>query len=375
MRTIGIEGDPSYTCTGKIDWVIVCLSVLISMMEIITGINFSNEMYAADTGRQILLLIVAVGGMLLVSRISYRIFLKYARSVSAFFVVVLLIRYVLIEVDLIESSYYTGWLRLGSLYINVSVCLLFLGCFLLTSVGTAGYAGEIQRSVTGFLLDAGLVIVGLLLCGGRKYLILYLIVAGAILSIRFFKGRTFLLLLVFCVAAVILVLAVLSKYEGRLLGEYSMRIQDFLYPFDSFGRLDVANSLYMIHSGGLFGQGIGGRNGLFDGLTDDMYLVSKLVQDMGWIGLLCFILLFAALCWRIVLTIVKAPDRTDFYMGTSIFLLFLARFLVNLLVNLNLCPFVGVTLPFFGSGHTWAMLDFILLGVILNLSRYKIERV
>ena len=79
--------------------------------------------------------------------------------------------------------------------------------------------------------------------------------------------------------------------------------------------------------------------------------------------------------WRIIISITKAPDRIGFYMGLLIFLFFLGRLLCNVMVNLNLIPFVGIHLPFGGVGSHIALIDYLLLGVMMSISRHRIERI
>lgn len=367
-RAIEKEDNASYVCTGKIDWKIVILVIFISIMEILADVNFSDETNTLNISRSVVVLFAAVVTMLIVSRISYQLYAKNVRRISVAVFLLLLLRFILIKVDLLEPLIYSGWIKLGSFYFYIPALLLVLGCLVL---GAAVDSGQTKN-----ILEIVLIAIGLLLCNGWKWLIIYLIMTGVIFSVRFAKGYTFLIYSVVSSLIFLLLFLMLFVKSGYWdYDSYGERISAFLDPFNSILMIGSANGLYMIKSGGFWGQGIGGGNGIWSSNTNSCYLVSKMVQDMGWFGFFCFILLFAALCWRIVLTIVKAPERIGFYIGTSILLLFFARFLATMMMNLNLIPFVDITLPFLGGGSQWAILDFSLLGVVLNISRYKIERV
>ena len=373
-KTLDIKDNSSYICTGKMDWGIPVLTVLLSIMEIVASINFSdvdNDIYVK---RQIVLLIFGGLFMLIFSHISYRFYVKKVKMVSAVLFVILLIRYIL-NIDSLYM-YSLDWLEVGPFDIYIPSILLALGCFALATVGDARKTADILDIRRKISLNVVIIGVALFFCGSWKYLLIYLVMTVLIISIRFPKGFMILIALTlgFIIFAGLYYYFLTNNLDLLHNIAYSSRIIEFLDPFNVFAGIELANSLYMIYCGGLFGQGIGGGNGVLGSHTDIYFLVSKLIQDMGLLGLLCFILLFAALSWRIILTIIKASDQIGFYLGVSILLVLLARFLGSMMVNLNLIPFVGISLPFCGTGSLPILIDYVLVGVVLNISRHRIEK-
>lgn len=371
-KTLDIKDNSSYICTGKMDWGIPVLTVILSIMEIVSSINFSdvdNDIYIK---RQIVLLIFGGMFMLIFSHISYRFYVKKVQMVSAVLFVILLIRYILN----IDSSYSLDWLEVGPFDIYIPSILLTLGCFALATVGEARKTADILDIRRKISLNVVIIGAALFFCGSWKYLLIYLVMTVLIISIRFPKG--FIILIALTLGFIIFAGLYYYFLTNNLDWRRNSRIIEFLDPFktsfDDFAGIELANSLYMIYYGGLFGQGIGGGNGVLGSNVDTYFLVSKLIQDMGLLGLLCFILLFVALSWRIILTIIKASDQIGFYLGVSILLVFFARFLGSMMVNLNLIPFVGISLPFCGTESLPILIDYLLVGVVLNISRHRIEK-
>lgn len=370
-KTFDIKDNSSYVCTGKMDWGIPVLTVLLSIMEILASINFldiNNDIYIK---RQIVLLIIGGMFMLIFSHISYRFYIKKVQVVSAVLCLILAFRDAL-DIDL---PYVSEWLEGDSFHTYIPSILLALGCFSLATVGEARKTADILDIRREIASNVVIIVIGSFFCGSWKYLLIYLVMTVLIISIRFPKG--FMILIAVAVFFIIFAGVYYYFLMNNLDWRHDIvrsRIIEFLDPFNDFAGIELANSLYMIYCGGLFGQGIGGGNGVLGSHTDIYFLVSKLIQDMGLLGLLCFILLFAALSWRIILTIIKASDQIGFYLGVSILLVLLARFLGSMMVNLNLIPFVGISLPFCGTGSLPILIDYVLVGVVLNISRHRIEK-
>lgn len=362
-KTLNTKDNSSYICTGRVDWIIPILAVLISTMEILASINYSSGESFLRFNRGVLVMFIGGVTMLIVSRITYRVWLKGAGILSTIFFLLLLIRFLLEKVGVLTIDY-PSWFVAGSAGIYLPIILIALSCFALAAVGEMRQLTDIFNLQNGILVNIIMTTASLYLCIGWKYIFFYFIMTGVVICVRF-SGA---------VPAFIGFISVLIGYVCSQMMAYSWRLEAFLDPSESAVGFEVMNNLYMIHSGGLFGRGIGSTYGAMEN-GDTFYLISKLIQDMGLVGVLCFLSLFALLFWRIIISITKAPDRIGFYMGLLIFLFFLGRLLCNVMVNLNLIPFVGIHLPFGGVGSHIALIDYLLLGVMMSISRHRIERI
>ena len=63
---------------------------------------------------------------------------------------------------------------------------------------------------------------------------------------------------------------------------YSWRLEAFLDPSESAVGFEVMNNLYMIHSGGLFGRGIGGTYGVMENGDTLSYIQIDSRYGIGW---------------------------------------------------------------------------------------------
>jgi cell division protein FtsW len=133
----------------------------------------------------------------------------------------------------------------------------------------------------------------------------------------------------------------------------------------------VRQSLIALASGGWTGVGLGESKQKFGPLpaahTDGVFAV--LGEELGLIGCLIVISLFAMLVWRGVRTAQRARDSYGFLlaMGITCWLSFQA--LINIAVITAVIPFTGIPLPFMSYGGSSMALSLIGVGILLNISR------
>jgi cell division protein FtsW len=95
---------------------------------------------------------------------------------------------------------------------------------------------------------------------------------------------------------------------------------------------------------------------------------------MGFIGSALLILLFVALILRGVLISVQAPDLFGTLLGIGIVGLTGIETIFNLGVVTALLPVTGVPLPLISYGGTALLIKMIGLGILLNISRYRVKK-
>ena len=84
-KTLNTKDNSSYICTGRVDWIIPILAVLISTMEILASINYSSGESFLRFNRGVLVMFIGGVTMLIVSRITYRVWLKGPEFYRLFF--------------------------------------------------------------------------------------------------------------------------------------------------------------------------------------------------------------------------------------------------------------------------------------------------
>jgi cell division protein FtsW len=150
------------------------------------------------------------------------------------------------------------------------------------------------------------------------------------------------------------------------------RIMAFLDPWSTrhAAGYQVAESLISIGSGGLAGVGLGdGRQKLFflpEAHTDFIY--SIIGEELGLIGTVLIIALFALLVWRGLKAAYAAEDAFGAYLALGLTAILGLQASLNMAVAMGLLPTKGLTLPFISYGGTSLVLSLTAAGILLAVS-------
>jgi len=133
-----------------------------------------------------------------------------------------------------------------------------------------------------------------------------------------------------------------------------------------------AMSQIAIGSGGLFGYGLGlGRQKhLYLPEPQNDFIFASWCEEMGLIGALIVIVLFAYLIYRGFVVARAAPDTFSALLATGITVKLAIQTLMNLFVVTGIMPVTGASLPFFSYGGTALMMQLGEMGILLNVSRF-----
>lgn len=151
------------------------------------------------------------------------------------------------------------------------------------------------------------------------------------------------------------------------------RIVSFLDPWADVSDTgwQVVQSLYAIGSGGLFGTGLGGskQKYLYISEPQNDFIFSIVAEELGFIGCVIVIALFAIFIWRGILIAMKAPDTFGGLLATGITSLVAIQVILNIAVVTSTMPNTGIPLPFFSYGGTALFILLSSCGILLNISR------
>ena len=130
-------------------------------------------------------------------------------------------------------------------------------------------------------------------------------------------------------------------------------------------------SQYAIGSGGLFGLGFGmGRQKhLYLPEEHNDYIFAIVCEELGLIGAVGIIILFALLVIRGYWIALHARDRFGALLVVGITTLVAVQVFLNIAVVTNTIPNTGISLPFFSSGGTSLMMLLGEMGIVLSVSR------
>jgi cell division protein FtsW len=166
-------------------------------------------------------------------------------------------------------------------------------------------------------------------------------------------------------------MAMLLKFS-----EYrAARILTFMHPeLDPLGiGYHINQALLAIGSGGLFGRGYGHSLQKFQYLPevagDSIFAV--MAEEMGFILVTVFILLYVAFLFRGFKIAEQAPDAFGRYLVIGIMAWFGIQAFVNIGAMVGVMPITGVPLPFISYGGTALAISLTAAGVVLNVSGVK----
>ena len=165
-----------------------------------------------------------------------------------------------------------------------------------------------------------------------------------------------------------LALMLLLTKEHRVL-----RLIAFLEP-----TADPAGSGYQVLAardalarGGVWGTGIGRGQmklgPLPEAHSDFIFAVAG--EELGLVGVVLILGLFAVLAWRGYLIVRHHRDRFARYLAFGLTTSIVAQAFLNLAVVSSLVPATGLPLPFYSSGGSALLTTFVMCGLLVGLSR------
>ena len=151
------------------------------------------------------------------------------------------------------------------------------------------------------------------------------------------------------------------------------RILAFLDPYsDPQGRgFHIIQSLIAVSTGGLTGVGLmEGKEKLFylpEPHTD--FIFSVLGEELGLMGCLTVVVLFALLLWRGIRTALRTEDLFGRFLAVGITSMVVVQAFINISVVLGLMPTKGIPLPLISYGGSSLFITLACIGVLLNITK------
>lgn len=321
--------------------------------------------------RQLIFAVLGVIVMIVVSKINYKwikIIEKPLFVVTIFLLVLVLFYHVNLE-D--RSEDFKRWIPLGPITLQPSDIAKF-SLVLTLSAYIAKYRKYMQRLTYGVLFP-GLII-------GLFCVLIYLENHLSCTVLMFMIGIT----LMFCggtrwqwfvgglcvVGAVAFVIIknpdVLPSYQADRIRAWTDKT------FQPLGlRWQTNNSLYAIGSGGFFGVGLGNskQKYLYVSEPQNDFIFSIVCEELGFLGALVILALFALLFWRGIKIAQRCDDKYAALVVIGIVSQVAIQTLFNVLVVTDTFPNTGIALPFFSYGGTALLMLCFEMGVVLSVSR------
>ena len=304
--------------------------------------------------QQVLGLGIGVVGMILVSGIDYRLFIKPIFGKKINFVYLVYLAAIIMQVAVlfvgVEKNGAKRWLNLGFVQFQPS---------------------EIYRSRQSLDHFAGFLRV-MLFMGPSIVLILVenmssaIIVSGIVVGMCFVGSRKKLYF------AVCLVLLICGGACYIFLGEgfRAERIDIWLHVETNENAHQIKQGLYAIATGGVFGKGLGNsmqKLGYIPEAYNDM-IFAVVCEELGIVGAAGLIIAFLVMFWRITWIAIKATDLFGTMICVGVLIQLAIQVVINVAVVTNSIPSTGIPLPLISYGGTSATIMMAEMGLVLSVS-------
>ena len=271
----------------------------------------------------------------------------------------------------------TRWIRLGPLRVQpaeiakVAVIIFF-----------ASYISEKPEwinTLKGYFHMMGVAgVLGVLVYGVSKNLSSAIIVMGIATLMMFLATKDWKFQMIGYPALVFLAGSALIKYvknhpDPESLSFRYQRILIWLDPakYVTGNGYQTLQALYAIGSGGITGKGIGKgiqKLGTIPEVHNDM-IFSVICEELGLVGAVVVLILFAILLYRCLLIAFSAKDSYGMLLCMGVFLHIALQVVLNILVVTNTMPNTGVSLPFISYGGSSVSFLMAEMGLVLRVAR------
>ena len=125
-----------------------------------------------------------------------------------------------------------------------------------------------------------------------------------------------------------------------------------------------------IGTGGLTGQGLFSGDHIFVPNAWNDFIFAYLANVMGFVGAALALLLLFWLCLRTLRTAMQSADALGRLICVGIFAALFVQCVINLGMNLQVLPVIGVTLPFFSAGGSSVVMMYLCVGLVLSVGMH-----
>ena len=135
---------------------------------------------------------------------------------------------------------------------------------------------------------------------------------------------------------------------------------------------NIAQSKMAIGSGGLFGKGyLTGTQSQLNFIPESHsdFIFAVIAEELGLVGILFLITLYAIILWRIFIISFNAETKFNRLVASSIGFIFFIYVVINISMVVGVLPVVGVPLPLVSQGGTSLIVHLLAFGFVLSIKK------
>lgn len=137
---------------------------------------------------------------------------------------------------------------------------------------------------------------------------------------------------------------------------------------------NVYQSMIAVGSGGLWGKGINfGSQSKLSYLPEyeTDFIFAAFAEEWGFVGVIFCLSLYLFLILKILYLVKSVESNFETLFLIGIISYFTIHFCVNVGMNIGLLPVTGIPLPFMSGGGTHVLVEWIMIGIVVSLSKHK----
>ena len=364
---------------NQFDFILFVIIIILLSLGIVMVLSASAPSAIAESGnsysyviKHLKAAILGIILMLIISKIDDRIYKKFYKAI--YWISVLILLLVLIPGLGSSSNGATRWIDLKFIQFQPSE-LTKIGLIVFYAGYLADHKSELKSFWKGFVKPLIYILPPIAILYFVQNHLSASVVIGAVTCVMMIMAGCRLLYFVIAglIGALVMTVGIIALQATGKGGFRIKRIMSFMDPWADATEVgwQAVQGLYAIGSGGLFGVGLGEskQKYLYIPEPHNDFIFSILAEELGFVGCVIVILLFAIFIWRGILIAIKSPDMFGSLLATGITTLIGVQVIINIGVVTSLIPNTGMPLPFFSYGGTALLILLCSCGVLLNISR------
>lgn len=347
----------------------VFLLLIVSLLDMY-GASFISPLYKSSLTRQLIWCILSIVVFLIIYKIDIKLLLKC----SPIFYIIGIISLILVLFFGKNVNGANSWFKIGPVSIQPSEVFKFFYILFLSHI-IGKHKGKNLSLFIKIIIITFIPAILIFLEPDTGVVIMYLLImVGAILASKIDKK--------YIILTTILFLLGLSVFFGVYIFNKDLFIDlfgtSFFYRIDRLLKFTNNNSYQLDNA--LIGIGASGPLGL--GLTNYKIYVPEITTDFvftltilnfGYIMGILIILIYGYLLFKLFMEIKKTKKYVYKTILSGIFAMMFFQVCEHIFMNLGLTPITGITLPFLSYGGSSLLSYFMLLALVLKISKINIS--
>ena len=351
----------------NVEWKILIVAIILSLIGLVALFSATQENNYDELYKQLIWLVVSLVAMVTIMFISYEMLIKIAPILYGSAIILLIA--VLFTTPINGAS---SWFDIGFFSFQpgefAKIAVIIFIAYLINIIQQKN-KNEINKPIKLLivLVAFAIPVILLMLQPDNGTAIAFIVSIGLMILISGINKK-------YIIAIVLLIILAVPIVYNFVLPEYAkQRIEIFFNPqSDPRGAgYNILQSKLAIGAGGLTGMGLLEGNqtqlGFLHPKTTD-FIFSVIGEELGFIVGMSVILLYIYLISKCMFVAKTSKDDTGMLIATGLTGIFIFHFVQNIGMVMGLLPITGVPLPFISYGGSSLITNFVIIGIILNVS-------